>query len=339
MPLKDGPMLRDDEIDMSTASKTDKRTCNKLICKLGYRQNDNIRYPKLIQQVYSRLRTEENGDGNRAQNRSLYKKLTQCSSNYETPEDIPTPNECATPDNWDLPQRPKEKEKKRAQPEPKKPFAPQDVILQVEDTIEFLKDFATGPYLNDEIKTLNKRISAMDIAVSHVGNEMVRETKFGKFRVVLDKYRQNFADACRIIDKDCNKYTMWDELKKYIDTFSSLFKTYVSNFNKHNNKGKNKSKKSPPPPPKDPTPPPKDPTPPRNSSKRKKCPKGSRRNKKTGNCDSTAKNKEPTPPHKPPTPPPNQSRRSSSPRNNSKRKRCPNGTRRNKKTGNCDPTK
>jgi len=182
MPLKDGPMLRDDEIDMSTSSKTDKPTCNKLVCKLGYRKDDNIRYPKLIQQVYGRLKAEENNDGSRAQNRNLYKKLTQCSSNYPTAEDIPNNIEC-----------------------------------------------------------------------------------------------------------------------------------------NNNNKGNNKSKK-----------PPKAskarPSPPRNNSKRKKCPNGSRRNKKTGICESTTKNKAPTPPRREPTPP----------RNDSKRKRCPNGSRRNKKTGHCE---
>ena len=36
MPLKDGPMPKDSEIDMSTSSKTDRYTCNKLVCKLGY---------------------------------------------------------------------------------------------------------------------------------------------------------------------------------------------------------------------------------------------------------------------------------------------------------------
>lgn len=50
----------------------------------------------------------------------------------------------------------------------------------------------------------------------------------------------------------------------------------------------------------------------------KRCPKGSRRNKKTGNCDKTVKE--------------------SSKKVAVKQKRCPNGSRRNKKTGNCDKT-
>ena len=47
--------------------------------------------------------------------------------------------------------------------------------------------------------------------------------------------------------------------------------------------------------------------------KKKRCPKGTRRNKKTGNCEPLKKT------------------------NHGKRPRCPNGTRRNKKTGNCEP--
>jgi hypothetical protein len=47
--------------------------------------------------------------------------------------------------------------------------------------------------------------------------------------------------------------------------------------------------------------------------KRKRCPNGTRRNKKTGNCQSKSKSKIKT-----------------------NTRRCPNGTRRNKKTGNCE---
>ena len=54
--------------------------------------------------------------------------------------------------------------------------------------------------------------------------------------------------------------------------------------------------------------------------KKKRCPKGSRRNKKTGKCVST--NPQPPPPPQQPQP---------------KLKRCPNGTRRNKKTKKCEP--
>ena len=63
------------------------------------------------------------------------------------------------------------------------------------------------------------------------------------------------------------------------------------------------------------------------SKKRKRCPNGTRKNKKTGNCDpvdkkSTAKSKAKTPSPKPVA-----------------RKRCPKGTRKNKKTGQCEPIK
>uniref|UniRef100_A0A6C0LKA9 DNA polymerase beta n=1 Tax=viral metagenome TaxID=1070528 RepID=A0A6C0LKA9_9ZZZZ len=63
------------------------------------------------------------------------------------------------------------------------------------------------------------------------------------------------------------------------------------------------------------------------SKKKKRCPNGTRKNKKTGNCDpinrsSTSKSKVKT----------------TSPLAIA-RKRCPKGSRKNKKTGNCDPTK
>ena len=60
----------------------------------------------------------------------------------------------------------------------------------------------------------------------------------------------------------------------------------------------------------------------------KRCPKGTKRNKKTGNCDPKGV-RLPTPaPVKVPTP---------SPVKVPNPKRCPKGTKRNKKTGNCDP--
>jgi hypothetical protein len=71
-----------------------------------------------------------------------------------------------------------------------------------------------------------------------------------------------------------------------------------------------------------------------------RCPKGTRRNKKTGNCDPAGgpSYQAPPPPPAPTTPPP----RHSPPRSPKtppgfKRTRCPKGTHRNKKTGNCDP--
>jgi hypothetical protein len=57
----------------------------------------------------------------------------------------------------------------------------------------------------------------------------------------------------------------------------------------------------------------------------KRCPNGSRRNKKTGNCDKKSTNKSSSSKK-------SYTKKPSSP----KRKRCPVGSRRNKKTGNCD---
>ena len=63
-----------------------------------------------------------------------------------------------------------------------------------------------------------------------------------------------------------------------------------------------------------------------------RCPNGSRRNKKTGNCDK----KNGASPARARTPSPPKNNRGKTTGN--KQKRCPNGTRRNKKTGNCEGT-
>ena len=92
------------------------------------------------------------------------------------------------------------------------------------------------------------------------------------------------------------------------------------------------------------TPSPKIPSPKKPSPKipspktRKRCPKGTRKNKKTGKCESIGL-KSKTPP-KPRTPSPKKpSPKKPSPKKPSPktRKRCPKGTRKNKKTGKCDP--
>ena len=57
----------------------------------------------------------------------------------------------------------------------------------------------------------------------------------------------------------------------------------------------------------------------------KKCPKGSRKNKKTGNCDPISISNNPLSPQQPIT------------TEIKKTKKCSKGTRKNKKTGNCDP--
>ena len=80
---------------------------------------------------------------------------------------------------------------------------------------------------------------------------------------------------------------------------------------------------------------------PASANKKKKCPPGTRRNKKTGNCDNknkSAKANAPSP--KPKQASPKQpSPKQPSPKQSNKNKRCPAGSRRNKKTGNCDKYK
>lgn len=65
-----------------------------------------------------------------------------------------------------------------------------------------------------------------------------------------------------------------------------------------------------------------------------RCPNGSRRNKKTGNCDK----KNGASPARARTPSPSPPKNNRGKTTGNKQKRCPNGTRRNKKTGNCEGT-
>ena len=59
-------------------------------------------------------------------------------------------------------------------------------------------------------------------------------------------------------------------------------------------------------------------------AKRGRCPKGTKRNKRTQNCDPKNRRGSPARPASPPRPA------------SAKRGRCPNGTRRNKRTQNCE---
>ena len=61
---------------------------------------------------------------------------------------------------------------------------------------------------------------------------------------------------------------------------------------------------------------------------RKRCPKGTHRNKKTGRCKKTEKSKQTR-----------EIKKHSPKQLTQTRKRCPKGTRKNKKTGMCEPTK
>jgi len=99
---------------------------------------------------------------------------------------------------------------------------------------------------------------------------------------------------------------------------------------------------APPPPPPRPayTPPRKQgyappPRPPPGFGFQKRCPNGTRRNKKTGMCIS--KNKAKTPSPKPRAKTPSPKPKAPSPKYNVKR--CPNGTRKNPKTKICEPKK
>jgi len=94
--------------------------------------------------------------------------------------------------------------------------------------------------------------------------------------------------------------------------------------------------KSPTPKAKTPTPKAKTPTPkaktpsPKPKAKTTRCPRGTRRNKKTGNCESSTRTRAIKVADAPKV------ADVASPASVPKMKRCPRGSRRNKKTGNCD---
>ena len=353
MPLKDGPMLQDDEVDVSAASKVDRSTCNKLICNLGYTNEDNIRYPKVIQQVYAKLKQEEGGDGNKAQQRHLYKKLTQCNPNYPEAKDIPSRRECnssPTPNTfYNRQQSPPKTQKSNF----KKPRPTPASIAVSKDNIRAIYEFIDGP-TKDSVNDVFKRITELEdllLTTSHMiskthDEKLHKQIKVVHSNVVRINKNGDYGDA---INSELNWKTLNVFTKDIEEVFLKFYKKLDKDEDKQNrksaraNKGPKGAKQ--PTPPRDPTPPKKSSsTKTRNSpkdtsnSKKKRCPKGTRRNKKSGICEPPKKSgssKEPSEPRKSSS----SKKRNSPPKNtsNSTKKRCPNGTRRNRKTGNCEP--
>ena len=105
---------------------------------------------------------------------------------------------------------------------------------------------------------------------------------------------QIHKDIVNISNHDINNLGWWNrlyQLEKPPSIFSNITSLSTSNSNSFEEKEKERNKLS---------------------VKKKRCPNGSRRNKKTSGCDDTKK------------------------REGVNKKRCPNGTRKNKKTGECD---
>jgi hypothetical protein len=337
MPLKDGMMLPDAEVDISNTSKTNRDTCNKVLCKLGYTKDDDIRYAKIIQQVYGRLKTEENGDGNAAQQRHLYKKLTQCKDNYPEARHLPTKEECNSstvpssyrPQNnyYKPPPPPPQNNYYKPPPPPKgykseKPTPSQDVVSVAREQLGELRSFIRlqSSFQND-LDELYKKLYALDRLATET-NDLIWKTNDEPFKKKMNIIR---SDLINIRGKSSQVVWLWQDLITPFNSgavaFENFFKQCDTKHRKNAPKPPKppktakppkarkgpKTAKSPTPPRKSPTPPRKSPTPPRKSP--------------------TPPRKSPTPPRKSPTPP----------KANSTRKRCPNGTRRNKKTGNCDP--
>lgn len=307
MPLKDGLMPKDSEVDMSIASKTDRSTCNKLICKLGYTNQDEVRFPKVIQQVYGKLRQEEGGDGNKAQQRHVYKKLTQCSSNYPEAKDLPSKNECnsSTTSSAYTSYRPQKASKTE------KPTPSVEAVRVAIQQYNQVSDYINGPF-HTEIDELYNKIYALDRLAS-VTNDLIWKTNDPALKKKMNSLRVDLIGITDYISRVSGAVTL-RSLKSHILAFDKSFDKFIKQY-------ETKQRKNAPKPPK----PPKAPKPPK-TAKAPKSPKA-RKGPKTAKAP-TPPPKTPTPPPKTPTPPP---------RASSTRKRCPNGTRRNKKTGNCEP--
>jgi hypothetical protein len=300
MPLKDGSLPTDKEVDISAASQADLPTCNKLLCKLGYSREDDVRYPKILQKVFGRLRTEENGDGNAAQQRHLYKKLSHCKDNYPDVESIPTKNLCkmyngntssssySPQSNYRPPQPPQNASKTE------KPSPSDDQLKAAIQQHNQMSNYINGPF-HTEVSELYKKVYALDRLAS-VTNDLIWKTNDSALKKKMNGLRVDLIGITGYISRVSDAATL-RALKSNINAFDSSFDKFIKQH-------ETKQRKNAPKPPKASKPP--------KTAKVPKSPKA-RKGPKTA--------KAPTPP----------------PRANSSRKRCPNGRRRNKKTGNCDP--
>jgi len=341
MPLKEGKLPTDSEVDVSAASKTDRNTCNKLLCKLGYSRDDDIRYPKLIGQVYSRLRDEEGGNGSKAQERHLYKKLTQCKDNYPTAQEIPTKPLCKvydsqnntsssssspsssssssssyTPHNNYRPQsnyRPPPPPPKASNPERSSPSDEVIRVLIAKQQRNQIRDYINGSF-HTEVDELYNKMYALDRLASDT-NDLIWKTNDPALKKKMNGLRTDLIGITGYIWWVSSAATL-RSLKSHILAFDTLFDKFIKQY-------ETKQRKNVPKPPK----PPKAPKPPK-TAKAPKPPKTAKAPKSPKARKGPKTAKAPTPPPKAPTPPP---------RASSTRKRCPNGTRRNKKTGNCEP--
>jgi len=329
MPLKEGKLPTDSEVDVSAASKTDRNTCNKLLCKLGYSRDDDIRYPKLIGQVYSRLRDEEGGNGSMAQERHLYKKLTQCKDNYPTAQEIPTIPLCKVYDSqnntsssssssYNPPPSHKPPPSYKPPPAPSRKPPPKseadaNAKYLAKNDLTRLTTFMKGSFHRDIIKLQSKLYTLYNLIIRT--NTLILNTNDTPLIKKMGVIHRGMASITSISSLIANKI-YWDETMNYFDKMRLTYTAFLEKEPKTPKPPKTAKAPKPPKAPKAPKAP--------KTAKVPKSPKA-RKGPKTA--------KAPTPPPKAPTPPP---KAPTPPRANSTRKRCPNGTRRNKKTGNCE---
>ena len=287
MPLKDGKMPTDSLVDVSAASKTDRQACNKVLCNLGYSREDNIRYPKIIQQVYGRLKEEEGGDGNKAQQRNLYKKLTQCKDNYPSVEEIPNKQICKTVNgNTSSSYTPPPSSYK---PPPKSHADANDKYLAKNNLTRLTTTFINASFHSNINKLHTKLYELYNLIIRT--KTLILNTNDPPLIKKMDVIHKGMASIINTSDIIANKH-LWDEIMKYFNSTRVTYTAFIEKKPKTPKAPKTaKVPKSPkarkgPKTAKAPTPPPKAPRPPRANSTRKRCPNGTHRNKKTGNCEA-----------------------------------------------------
>lgn len=231
MPLKDGPMPKDSEVDVSASSKTDRSTCNKLICKLGYTNEDNLRYPMLIREVYAQLKKEEGGDGNKAQQRNLYKKLTHCNPNYPEAKDIPTRRECVSSplasnpysSFYRPPPRQPSSPKTRKAPRPKKQKPTAASVAVSKDNFKDIREFINGPTKN-AIQELFERISALQ-SLALTTSDMISQTHDNKLYTKMKGVYSNITTIHRY-QHNINTAFVWRTIQILTDQLEDVFLKY-----------------------------------------------------------------------------------------------------------------
>jgi hypothetical protein len=287
--------------------------CNSILCKYKVTRDgdDAISYNKALQSLQSTLRKDKyNGNGVAAQNDPLYKNLSRCIGYFDkNKERFPRQQDCLQKSYSTTHPSPKANPRPRPQPEKKyynnssrKP-APLNELTKVMTIVDKLKKYSK----ENHISTIYYMIMSIESVINELQQYNITTGKKVELRGFA-RLLSNILNRGRSImeltaDYRQNVKTLQYEMDEYIAVMKDNYKTGNKKAKEDSKKAKedarralseerraeearralseenkkqkiNKSRKSPPRA-----------SPRRNSSKKKRCPNGTRRNKKTGNCD------------------------------------------------------